>query len=332
MPTLDDKVAFLATAAAYPGYCGPVTAMETHMSWVFLTAERVYKLKKPMHRDLADLRTLDARYQNCAEELRLNRRLGGTTYIGVERLGMARERQLCLGHGVTVDWLVVMHRLPDTAMLDVQIKAGCVDYGAVAHAAAVLVGFYQRSTAVEMAAGQYQLRLEHTLRYNHRTLVTYPVAQQQLQRILSRQLTFIDRRSVLLNDRAQRGMIVETHGDLRPEHVCLVDPPVMIDCLEFSRNLRIQDRVDELSFLAMECRHLGDNVVEDILFTLYTQQTGDKPAPMLLAFYKAHRACVRARLCVSHLDDSPVENHPYWLEKAGRYLTMAEDFSSCFVT
>ncbi|PLW82024.1 hypothetical protein CWI75_13155 [Kineobactrum sediminis] len=330
MPTLDDKVAFLASAAAYVDYDGPVTAMETHMSWVFLTTERVYKLKKPLQRDLVDLRSLDARYHNCGEELRLNRRLGGDTYIGVERLGIKAGQQLSLGSGVAVDWLVVMHRLPDDAMLDSQLAACDVNYSAVARAAILLTDFYQQSTPIELSAEQYRQRLEDNVRNNHRALAAYPVAQQQVERIVGRQLTVLGSEARLFSERARRGMIVEAHGDLRPEHVCLTEPPVIIDCLEFSRNLRIQDRVDELAFLAMECQQLGDTWAGEILFETYGQHSGDKPAALLLAFYKAYRACVRARLCAAHLDDGPEENNARWLEKAGCYLDMAEAFTACY--
>ena len=61
-----------------------------------------------------------------------------------------------------------------------------------------------------------------------------------------------------LDSRAARGCVVEAHGDLRPEHVCLLPEPQIIDCLEFSRDFRILDPADELAFLALECERLGD--------------------------------------------------------------------------
>jgi uncharacterized protein len=331
LPSAEEKVAFLAGASAYGNYEGKVEIVETHMSWVFMTEARVYKLKKSQVRKWSDLRRQEGRYQNCVEEVRLNRRLGGNTYLGIERLSLTGEGSLMLGEGgVAVDWLVVMRRLPEAAFLEQQIKRGCVDYAAVKEAAAILSRFYLEQAPVELESEQYWNRIDTTVRNDLAALSHYELPGEQLQTVLECQLDFLARRPSLLERRALSGMILEAHGDLRPEHVCLNHPPVIIDCLEFSRDLRIQDRVDELAYLGMECERLGEFRVGEVVFDEYTGMTGDRPSVALVAFYKCMRACARAKLCVWHLNDVAPAQRDRWIEKARGYLSMAERYAERF--
>jgi aminoglycoside phosphotransferase family enzyme len=128
----------------------------------------------------------------------------------------------------------------------------------------------------------------------------------------------------LLEERAAGGRIVEGHGDLRPEHVCLTVPPVIFDCLEFNRDFRIVDPVDELAFLAMECERLGNTGVGPALLATYAQVTGDRPPPALVHFYQALRACLRAKLSIWHTHDLPPGAWGKWQELARAYLAIAQ--------
>ena len=107
------------------GHAGAVQAVETietHMSWVFLAGEHVLKMKKPVRYPFLDFSTLAAREFDCREELRLNARLAPGVYLGLmalqERgggLALVPEAQLPTA-GRTVDWLVLMRRLPARRM------------------------------------------------------------------------------------------------------------------------------------------------------------------------------------------------------------------------
>lgn len=46
--TLATRVAPLCRSASYPERSATVEAIETRLSWVFLTPERAWKLKKPV--------------------------------------------------------------------------------------------------------------------------------------------------------------------------------------------------------------------------------------------------------------------------------------------
>ena len=118
--------------------------------------------------------------------------------------------------------------------------------------------------------------------------------------------------------------IVEGHGDLRPEHVCLHPRIAVIDCLEFSRELRIIDAVDEVGFLALECERLGAPELGRILLRAYIENTGDSPAVALLGFYQSFRAALRARIAIRHLNEEKFRYSAEWRRRALDYLDLAQ--------
>jgi uncharacterized protein len=137
-------------------------------------------------------------------------------------------------------------------------------------------------------------------------------------------------RNHLLEQRARDGRIIDAHGDLRPQHICLLPAPVIIDCLEFNRQFRILDPVDELAYLALECERLGIPGIGDQVLAYYTTATGDACPAELIGFYKAFRACLRAKIAVWHTVDHDIQDHRRWLDLAGSYLALAEQYVRCW--
>ena len=152
---LADKVAFLGAAESHTvERPGQVEAIETHMSWVFLTGRFAYKLKKPVRHPLGDLRSLAARRRNCLVEVRLNRRLAPDVYRGTQPLTFAAGGAgLQLGGaGRVVDWLVVMRRLPEMLMLDRALRSGGPEPADLDRVASRLARFYQGLAPEPVAA------------------------------------------------------------------------------------------------------------------------------------------------------------------------------------
>lgn len=320
------KVAFLSAPAAYAD-AREVQVRETHMAWVFLAGERVYKLKKPVRYPFLDYSTLAARRHVCSEEVRLNRRLAPDVYLGVSRLTVGLDGALAIeGSGRTVDWLVVMRRLPDALMLDHAIAAGTATPAAIEAVADRLAAFYATLAPAGVDADAHVSRFRRTLADNRAVFasaVPGPVAARGT-RICRHLEGLLEADPALIAGRASGHRIVEGHGDLRPEHVCLSDPPVMIDCLEFSRDLRLVDPFDELCFLGMECAVLGAAWVRDAVTERCAARLGDAPPARLLAFYTAFRACLRARQSLAHLLEPEVRTPEKWAPLADSYLDAAE--------
>lgn len=323
--SLEEKVAFLQRPDAYPEPTTAVESVETHMAWVFPTDARAYKLKKPVRYEFLDFSTLEARHEDCRAEVRLNRRLAPDVYLGVVPL-RARGGGLSLGgSGRVVDWLVRMTRLPRDEMLDRALERGEVPPGRLREAAPTLARFYAGADPVSLDPGRYAERLRRYVEENRRELTRreFGLPVRKAREVGDRLLSFMEDRRAMVEARSRDGRIVGGHGDLRPEHVCLREDPVVIDCIEFEREFRLVDPADELAYLGMECELLGAPWVTDVFLEEYRSATGDRPPDELVDLYAGHRAYLRAKLAVWHLRDDEVGDRREWIGRGRDYLELA---------
>jgi len=325
-PSLSDKVTFLLRLEAYADGTTRVDLKETHMSYVFLTDQHAWKLKKPAREEYLDFSTLDARRRNAEREVTLNRRLASDVYEGIVPLAMDPRGGMHLGgHGEVVDWLVKMRRLPEHRMLDHAIAAGDIRTEDVERVASVLASFYQAASVISISASEYRHRLESDVNATADELcrADYGLPRESIEALRAAQLRVLRTEPGLFDERVRQGKVVDAHGDLRPEHICLANHVVIIDCLEFNADFRKLDPASELAFFALECERLGASWVGDQVLAVYEQETGDRPPRQLLDFYKRQHALTRAKIAVWHLKDSGPELRNKWIGKAKDYLLRA---------
>ena len=297
-------------------------AIETHFAWVFLTGDRAWKLRKPVRRGSMDYGTLESRRRDSEAEVRLNRRLAPHVYLGTRPLTTEADGRLAIGgHGQVVDWLVEMRRLDRTRMLDVRLARGEVSERDVARTAAQLAAFYAAEPPAVTDGIKLAARLRAQVEANRSVLESLdPEAARALSDV---QLAFVESRRDWLHARAAGGCIVEAHGDLRPEHILLDDPPAVIDCLEFDRNLRILDRAEELEFLSLECARLGHAATGERIARDCLARLDDAAPPALRSFYRSHRAATRAKLYVWRAVEPDGGTPQQWHAIAREYLAHA---------
>lgn len=329
MPDLADKLTFLQRSEAYGDAAQRPQCIETHMSWVFLVGDRVYKLKKPVRFPFLDFTTLAAREFYCREEVRLNRRLAPGVYLGLMALQWhdgvfeLRPEAQTNSPGDTVDWLVCMRRLPGDRMLDQLIAQGRVVPEDIDALVAVLGAFYRAAPAVALSPDDYLARFQYEQAANREVLLRPQFQLPDAALAINRLDLALAQGAGLLRVRACGQRVRDGHGDLRPEHVCLLQPPVVIDCLEFNPQLRQADPFDELAYLGMECEVAGAPWIGQRLASGCAAALGDDPPPALMQLYTAYRALVRARLAMAHLLD-PVPRLPdKWPPRASRYIACA---------
>lgn len=331
VPDWSTVVQFLCRRGAYPENPREVELVETHISWVFLTPEHAYKLKKPVQFDFVDFSTLPRRREACENEVRLNRRLAPGVYLGVIPITIDERGRLQLdGSGRPVDYLVKMRRLPTERTLDALIRRGELTAGDVNKVAALLSDFYQRLSPLTVRADQYRSDIEHHVRANLAELsqAGHALPRGMVQRPHQGQLRLLKLAPELLNARVCDGRIVDGHGDLKPEHICLDTEPVVFDCIEFNDEFRRIDAIDELCFLAMECEHLGADAVGQKVLETYCRTSGDRPPRELMAFYKSYRACVRAKVLALRAEQLPPQQRDATLQQARRYLQLADRYAA----
>jgi uncharacterized protein len=326
---IEEEVAFLCRPEAWPDPPASVELVEAHLSLVFLVGDEVFKLKKPVRFGRQDLRGVEARRRSCETEVRLNRRLAEEVYLGVAPLALGPDGGLQVGgDGEPVDWMVRMVRLPADRFLDPAIRSGQVDGERVDRAALRLACFYLDQPPALRDCRPY-LRL---LRWQvDDALQCFGEEPPERAREIARALLdWAGTHGALLGARVAAGRVVEGHGDLRPEHVCLVDPPVVIDCLEFDLRLRTLDCVDDLGFLAMECGRLGAPEVGDRFLDVWRRRAGDEVPDALVAFHQAMRALSRASVAAMRLagcagfEASKPELVGRLQRRLGVYLDLAE--------
>jgi aminoglycoside phosphotransferase family enzyme len=323
-PELTAKIAALRRPESYPEFTHSIAEIETHMSWVFLADNFAYKLKKPIKLHYLDFSTLTKREYFCREELRLNQRLAPGVYIGVVPLRFESSENLSLkGHGPVVEWLVKMRRLDSKLMLDRAIETHTAIRTRMEQLGSLLADFYLDAPGAGISAEDYERRCEAAMLHNHSRLLDPELGLNQslVDAAHEAALAVLTHRAGEIRARAQ--LVVEGHGDLRPEHICLESTPIVFDRLEFNRDFRLLDPVDELSYLAMECERLGGADIANIPLQMYTKRFGDRCSADVIHFYRISRACIRARLAAAHIYDCPPNTWKYWRTKAESYLNTA---------
>lgn len=308
------KIAFLRGIGEH----GAVAERETHMSWVFMTEDRVYKLKKPVRFPYLDFSTLAARRSAVLAEAEINRRLAPGVYLGAVPLTVGSAGLTLAGPGPVTDWLVVMRRLDEADTLEAAIHAGRLDRPTLARLAELLADFYVHAPRVHETPSAHLLARRRELATDLRILGDgrFGLPQGPIGCVARAQRRFLAERGDVLARRIAEGRLVDAHGDLRPEHVFLRPSLAIIDRLEFDPRLRALDPLDEISFLDLECRRLGERGVGAVLRRRLAPMLGDDPGSGLRLFYRSRHALLRARLAIAHLYDPSPPPTERWRRRA----------------
>lgn len=273
--------------------------IETHISWVLLAGDVALKIKKPVVLPFVDYGTLERRRRFCEEELRLNRRLAPSLYLGVTRITGTRRAPALEGPGAVLEFAVRMRRFPPGALYGEQLTAGTLCGEDVDRLASLLADFQQRLlpaqtnsfAQAEQRGGVALAALDgaHTL--------ASPNEQAALREWLAAEA---ERLTPLWSLRNESGAIREGHGDLHLDNVVSLDGSVAaFDCIEFDPALRWIDVLDDIAFPVMDFSARGRNDFAFRLLNRWLDLTGDHDAIPALRFAVVYRALVRAQ--VEHL-------------------------------
>ncbi|HEU4851058.1 MAG TPA: hypothetical protein VFT37_02770 [Telluria sp.] len=323
---LDAELSFLSQPGNYPEPTRRVIPVETHMSWVFLTDEYAYKLKKPIRYGPIDARMTAMRHFYCVEEVRLNRRLADGIYLAALPLVLGHGGHLeFFGEGVTVDWLVKMRRLPHELMLDDIIVRGCARPSDIDTVARLVAAFHRSCRKLMQRAQPFSERIAAVIARHERELLEphYGLGTELVYALSGGQRAALERLAPIIDKRHALGRVVEGHGDLRAEHVFLGEPIAIIDCIEFSRELRTLDCLDEAGFLALECERLGAPALAAAFLESYGRYSGQETSCDLRHFYQSVRAVTRATVAIRHLNDPRYRYSRHWRDRSLGYLALA---------
>ncbi len=319
----------------YPHCPESVELKQTHISYVFLAGDYVYKVKKPVRFVFLDYSTLEKRRHFCHEEIRLNRRLAPAVYLEVIAVVQNEGRfMLSQSPGEPVfEYAVKMRRLPEEYFLDRRIqdaKAQKEDFNRIA---TKLADFY--ATAATDQASLYgspdaiRRKLEENVK-EVEPLIGETLTLKEFRRIQDYNDHFFAQYGDLLEMRVRDGRVREGHGDLRAEHICLEDDPVIFDCIEFSEEFRYCDAASEIAFLSMDLDYLGSPLLSEYFAASFQKLTQDPELSRLLPLYKGYRACVRGKVesLKSQEREVPEEEREEAKSRARRYFHLAYRYAS----
>lgn len=316
----ESLVAAMMEPAFYPKLPSEVTRHETHISYLFFAGDLVFKVKKAVRYSFLDFSTLAARRYYLQEELRLNRRLAPSVYLGVMPISCDETGWRLGGWGEPREYTLVMRRLPDRRMLPFLLGTGQVTAPMMRELAELLAAFHR---AAERADGidpcQYLAYLGRQWAENCAEVgkwLTGDADRAELERIEAGGAEFLDRHKAVFTRRAAEGWIRDVHGDLHAEHICFAPEGIQVfDCIEFSAALRRCDLALEVAFLTMDLTVRGGGSLREPFVARYAELTKDPDLGVLLPFFECHRALVRAK--VHALRERA------WSEAAARYFDFA---------
>lgn len=275
--------------------------LETHISWVFLETQLVFKVKKPVRFGFLDFTSLERRRVACEAEVRLNRRLAAETYLDVvpvclDRAGVHHFE----APGEVVDWAVKMQRLPDSLRADRLLAERALTTHHIDRIADRIVHFHEqadRGPGIAAFGSVECVRKNVTDNFDETAhdIASY-LNTSEVQRLSDGQLGFIDASADVFRERLNNQRVCEGHGDLRLEHVYLTEPLRIIDCCEFDAAYRCSDVASDLAFLAMDLVYCGRRELAERLLARYAQSSGDYDLYTVIDFYMAYRAMVRAKV------------------------------------
>lgn len=299
--------AFLSDPATH-GIDTPVEVIETHLSWVFLAGDRALKMKRARRLPYADFSTLALRLENCERELALNAPHAPGLYLGVRRITRAPGGGLEFdGPGALVEAVVEMARFEPDALLSSIADRGGLNTDmieAIAHAtarwhagAAVMHG---ESGAANIAA---------VLKINRAGFATSSVFEPaEVEALDSAFRDALARHANMLNRREAQGLVRRCHGDLHLGNICMFrGRPTPFDCIEFNDRIATIDVLYDLAFLLMDLWHRGHAPLANLAANRYCDETGEDEGFVLLPFFMALRAAVRAHVTATQADMAEVE-------------------------
>jgi len=327
----------LLKPASFPHPVNEVKLVQTHISYVLLAGDFVYKFKKPVDFGFLDFTTLEKRHYFCEQELLLNRRLCPTLYLGL--VAVCRKNgefvlvPVAEKSDAVVEYGVLMARMPEERMMTNIIKAGQLTADMVDSICDILIPFYAKAES----SGEIQ-------KFGTAQAVSVNVFENFAQTenfvgdgfLSKKQFDLISRyahgflgRKDLFESRITGGRVRDCHGDLYSANICLADQVYIYDCIEFNQRFRYCDVASDVAFLAMDLDFHGLNSLSRRFIDRFRLASEDDGLMEVLNFYKCYRAYVRGKigLFTAYSPEVDPQTKETSLAQAKKYFSLAEQYA-----
>ena len=320
----------------YPDHPQAIKLIETHISLLFLTGNHVYKLKKPVDFGFLDFTSLEKRKFFCEQEVKLNRRLSPTIYLGVVRITQAGNQILLDGKGKLIEYAVKMKQIPEEFLMDKLLEEKRLTPQMIEAVSEKLVQFYfvaETNDLIKSFAEPDRVKqdtdenFEQTEKY-----IDVTIPREVYEELKNKTNDFFRTGGKIFHQRIASDRIRDCHGDLRLEHIFWGDEISIFDCIEFNERFRYTDVAADIAFLSMDLDYHGREDLGEHLIRAYIGESGDYELMEVLDFYKCYRAYVRGKVESFRLDDPyiPEEEKKEALKRAQKYFNLAHQYALKF--
>ena len=303
-----DLIKELMNPSVYDEKVDYVKLLQTHISWVFLTGNFAYKIKKPVDFEFLDFTTLEKRKFFCEEEIRVNRRLCPGLYLKVVPITRSEEGIRIDGKGKVIEYAVKMKELPRERMMDKLLERNEIDEENIDEIARILAEFHEKA-ATGKGIDNYGSISVIKKNWNQNFNQTISLRENLIKKEIFDEIEngvndFIKEHSKLFKKRIKDQRIRECHGDVHSGNIFVVDGKVYIfDAIEFNKAFSCSDVAAEIAFLAMDLDFHNRRDLSKFFVERYVEYSKDEEILKLLNFYKCYRAYVRAKVISFRLNE-----------------------------
>jgi len=331
------KISKLLNPDVYNHPVSKIELIETHISWVILTGDFAYKIKKPVNLGFLDFSILEKRHEYCEQEVRLNRRLAPDLYLGVVSILGTTDKPIISENTDSksiFEYAVKLVQFPQSAQLDNKLAAGDLGFEHMDSIAQMVAEFHAKTAIAD-----------DSMDYGNNDIVNQPVAENfelvKEHLAINNYVNKIDalkqwsssefkKLKAVFEQRKQDGFVRECHGDMHLRNlVWLNDKPVAFDCIEFNPELRWIDVISEVAFLIMDLQDRQQDQLAHHYLNSYLEKTGDYAGLSVLSFYLCYRAMVRAKVDALRIEQKGVDKkeQEQQLAEFESYLTLASRYT-----
>jgi hypothetical protein len=322
----------LMTPEAYDEEPGKIELTQTHISFVFLTRNFVYKVKKAVDLGFLDFTTLEKRRFFCKKELELNRRLCEDMYLEVVPINKSNIIKI-KGEGKPIEYAVKMKRMPQEKMMSRLLEENKVDNKLVDEIAKIIAEFHSKAEtsrrisefgSLEVIETNWKENFEQTREFIDKTISMkdFKLIRERIEGFMRGNVSFFEKRMV-------EGRVRDCHGDIHSGNIFVTDRIYIFDAIEFNERFRYSDVASDIAFLAMDLNFKGRTDLSDFFVERYVEYSGDKEVMRLLPFYKCYRAYVRGKVVSFRLKDLSInrEEKTAAMKEAKAYFKLASTYT-----
>ena len=275
---------------------------ETHISWVLIGNNLVYKIKKPVNFGFLDYSTLEKRLEYCKKEIELNSRFSKDIYLGVSKIVETQNGLNFDKEGILIDYCVRMKRMPKERMMDVLIKENRVEEKHIKALAEKIAEFHKNALTNERIRqfGTVEVNKKNTDENFEQTEngVGDYIEKYQYESIKNYTNDFYKNNKELFEKRIEDNKIRDCHGDLYSRNICIENEHkiYIYDCIEFNERFRYSDVASDVAFLVMDLENYSRYDLSELFLKYYISFSNDTELTNIMDFYKIYRAYVRGKI------------------------------------